>query len=124
MRRVLLHSSTATGLCFVTLFAFLVFIAPGLRSQSISKDPAADNAAQLVTQGRQIFRFDTFGDQTFWGDTLKLHQAIAGSGLGGVGPGVSPKTALSVGLKVDVDALPRNLVGCPSDRVSDPAGGI
>jgi hypothetical protein len=48
---------------------------------------------------RKTFRFDTFGDEAFWGDTLKLHRAIAGSKLGGVGPGVSPRTALSVGLK-------------------------
>jgi len=63
-----------------------------------------------VLQGEQAFRFDTFGDQSFWGDTLKLHQAIEGAGLGGVGPGVSPKTALAVGLKVDIDTLPSNLV--------------
>ena len=41
---------------------------------------------------------------------LKLHQAIEGAGLGGVGPGVSPKTALAIGLKIDVDALPSNLL--------------
>ncbi|MEK6300557.1 MAG: hypothetical protein AABO41_07535 [Acidobacteriota bacterium] len=67
------------------------------------------NAQQMVDAGRQIFRFDTFGDEAFWGNTLKLHQAIAGSVFGGVGPGVSPKTALAVGLKVDVDALPKSL---------------
>ena len=60
----------------------------------------------LVAEGKQTFRFDTFGDQAFWGDTLHLNQAIAGAANGGVGPGVSPKSALSVGLKVDVDALP------------------
>ena len=38
---------------------------------------------------------------------LQLHQAIEGEALGGVGPGVSPKTALAVGLKVDSEALPR-----------------
>lgn len=70
-------------------------------------DPVAQHAKQLVKQGRETFRFDTFGDETFWGDTLHLNQAIAGAPNGGVGPGVSPKTALSVGLKVDVDALPR-----------------
>jgi hypothetical protein len=43
------------------------------------------------------------------GDALKLHKAIAGEKLGGVGPGVSPKTALAVGLKVDSDALPESL---------------
>jgi len=74
------------------------------------KDPVVQNATQKVEQGEQIFRFDTFGDQAFWGDTLKLHQAIEGARLGGVGPGVSPKTALAVGLKVDVDALPSNLL--------------
>jgi hypothetical protein len=68
------------------------------------------NNQQLISQGRQIFRYDTFGDEAFWGDTLKLHQAIAGSKNGGVGPGVSPKTALAVGLKVDVDALPVPIV--------------
>src|SRR5512133_3273385 len=60
----------------------------------------------LVAQGKRTFRFDTFGDQAFWGGTLHLNRAIAGAANGGVGPGVSPKTALSVGLKVDVDALP------------------
>ncbi len=68
------------------------------------------NAEQFLAEGRQIFRFDTFGDQAFWGDTLQLHQAIQGSQFGGVGAGVSPATALSVGLKVDLDALPQNLV--------------
>jgi len=58
----------------------------------------------------RFFDFDTFGDESFWGDTIKLHQAIEGAGFGGVGPGVSPKTALAVGLKVDLDALPPNLV--------------
>jgi cytochrome c peroxidase len=63
----------------------------------------------MIDEGRRTFRFDTFGDQAFWGAALKLHQAIAGSKLGGVGSGVSPKTALAVGLKVDVDALPASL---------------
>jgi mono/diheme cytochrome c family protein len=65
--------------------------------------------AQLFEQGKQIFRFDTFGDEPFWGGTLHLHQAIEGEKNGGVGPGVSPKTALSVGLKVDADALPASV---------------
>jgi hypothetical protein len=65
---------------------------------------------RMLTEGRQTFRFDTFGDEAYWGDTIKLHEAIEGSRFGGVGPGVSPKTALAVGLKVDVDALPGDLV--------------
>lgn len=68
------------------------------------------NARQMIREGRKIFRFDTFGDEAFWGDALKLHQAIAGAQLGGVGPGVSPATALAVGLKVDVDALPEEVI--------------
>ena len=69
-----------------------------------------DRQAQATLDlGRQIFRFDTFGDEAWWGDTLKLHQAIAGARNGGVGPGVSPKTALAVGLKVDSEALPDEL---------------
>ncbi len=72
-------------------------------------DVVADFSRQQVEQGRQVFRYDTFGDQAFWGGVLQLHQAIAGSANGGVGPGVSPRTALAVGLKVDADALPPEL---------------
>ncbi len=68
------------------------------------------SAEQMIREGRQTFRFDTFGDEDFWGGTLGLHGAIAGARLGGVGPGVSPRTALAVGLKVDRDALPDELV--------------
>ncbi|HEY8370585.1 MAG TPA: hypothetical protein VIM86_14855 [Thermodesulfobacteriota bacterium] len=74
-------------------------------------DRAVDrHARRLVEEGRRIFRFDTFGDEAFWGDTLGLHRAIAGEALGGVGPGLSPSAALALGLKVDVEALPRPLV--------------
>jgi len=66
-----------------------------------------NNQAEMLARGRRIFRFDTFGDEAFWGGALKLHQAIAGARFGGVGPGVSPATALAVGLKVDVDMLPQ-----------------
>ena len=52
---------------------------------------------------------DTFGSEAFWGDALQLHKAIAGEKNGGVGGGVTPKAALSVGLKVDADALPDSL---------------
>lgn len=60
---------------------------------------------RLVLRGQGIFRFDTFGDGTFWTDTLRMHEVIRGT----IGPGVSPTTALAVGLKVDVDALPEDL---------------
>ncbi len=76
----------------------------------MEKDQILINANRLTMEGREIFRNDTFGDEAFWGDTLQLHKAIEGEKLGGVGPGVSPKTALDVGLKVDVDKLPKKLV--------------
>lgn len=65
-----------------------------------------DTSAELFRRGQQVFRFDTFGDERFWSDTLKLHSAIAGSNLGGVGPGLSPAAALGAGLRVDVDMVP------------------
>ena len=68
------------------------------------------NANAFLEEGRETFRFDTFGDEVFWGDALQLHQAIKGANLGGVGPGISPSTALGLGLKVDVDALPQPLI--------------
>ena len=69
-------------------------------------DKISANSKDLFERGRTIFRWDTFGSEAFWGDALGLHKAIAGQKNGGVGPGVTPKTALSVGLKVDADALP------------------
>src|SRR5688572_2872712 len=62
-----------------------------------------------VTQARQgthqdgqaIFRYDTFGDEQLWTDVLRMHEVI---------PTVSPATALAVGLKVDVEALPNPVV--------------
>src|SRR5207249_3511931 len=70
----------------------------------------SDDARNMIIEGRNTFRFDTFGDEAFWGDTLQLHKAIEGSKFGGIGGGVSPATALSVGLKVDAEALPDTLV--------------
>lgn len=68
------------------------------------------NADRMLAEGKQTFRFDTFGDEAFWTDALQLHRAIEGEKFGGLGPGVSPKTALAVGLKVDSDALPASLI--------------
>ncbi len=82
------------------------------------------NAKRMFAEGKSIFRFDTFGDEVFWTDTLKLHQAIEGEKFGGVGGGVSPKTALAVGLKVDSEALPAAVVeGIKQGKVNldDPA---
>jgi hypothetical protein len=90
-----------------------------------SFDVAADKYARdMLTEGKQTFRFDTFGSEAFWGGQLKLHQAIAGAKLGGLGPGISPKQALELGLKVDAAAVPKAMAstvkkgGAPLD---DPA---
>ena len=69
-----------------------------------------ENAQRMMEQGKQIFRYDTFGSEDFWGGKLRLHEAIVGQKLGGVGNGVSPKMALALGLKVDAEALPAELV--------------
>jgi cytochrome c peroxidase len=71
-----------------------------------SDDATRLNADRLLSEGMQTFRFDTFGSEEFWGGDLKLHNAIQGQTSGGVGPGVSPKQALELGLKVDMDAVP------------------
>jgi len=86
-----------------------------------------EHAEELFRNGAKIFRYDTFGDEAFWGGTLKLHQAIAGARFGGVGPGVSPATALAVGLKVDVDNVPAAVLdGIRAGTVdlNDPANTI
>ncbi len=64
-------------------------------------DQISANAERMLAEGRQTFRFDTFGDEAFWGGQLRLHEAIAQA---------SPRTALGLGLKVDVEALPKSLV--------------
>jgi len=86
-----------------------------------------ENAKRMVAQGRDIFRDDTFGSEDYFGAALKLHQAIAGEKNGGVGGGVSPKTALSVGLKVDAERVPGPVAaGIKSGAVSldDPASTL
>ena len=64
---------------------------------------AQSGGRALVEAGKEIFRFDTFGDEKFWTDTLRMHEVIATA--------VSPATALSVGLKVDAEALPPGILG-------------
>jgi len=96
----------------VGLILYVGLVAVNLAVSAVNGDPDRSNekaANGLFRQGKQVFRFDTFGDEAFWGGSLQLHRAIEGESLGGVGPGVSPKTALAVGLKVDVKALPEKL---------------
>jgi len=83
------HRFTTTTLLGAALLAWV----------SACSDNGPDEAnPQQLAQGQQTFRFDTYGDETFWTDTLRMHEVISS--------GVSPATALSVGLKVDADAVP------------------
>jgi hypothetical protein len=95
-----------------------VVVATACGSGSDNNAGAASDAdkAALVAQGKDIFRFDTFGDETQWTDTLRLHETISTK--------VDPTTALSVGLKVDAEALPPAVVqGIQNKSISltDPA---
>ncbi|MEO7315604.1 MAG: hypothetical protein ABIW47_10485 [Ginsengibacter sp.] len=70
---------------------------------------------KLVQAGQQVFRYETFGDETFWTDVLQMNKVIE--------TGVSPATALAVGLKVDANALPAAVVAGIQDgsiSLSDP----
>ncbi len=100
----------AVGLAGVPAFAVSGFLdAPG-DAQHTWDQQVRNNTRSMMDQGREAFRYDTFGSEVFFGNTIKLHQAIEGDRFGGVGAGVSPKTALAVGLKVDSDALPPAVV--------------
>jgi hypothetical protein len=101
-----LGSLLALGLATFVVYLGVVLVSGTLAAVS---SPDASQADNVLARGRQIFRFDTFGDQAFWGGALQLHRAIAGNNNGGVGPGVSPKTALSVGLKVDATRIPKTV---------------
>jgi hypothetical protein len=107
---------TLTAALFVTVTALAVSGSAGVQTiRPLVRPGSFDETIQhtsgeLFRSGLQIFRFDTFGDERFWSDTLRLHQALAGAGRGGVGPGVSPAAALAAGLKVDVDMLPQSIV--------------
>ena len=90
MRPVHARSATFAIAVAVALFALTFTFQVSTRAQS------AD-----ARNGREIFRFDTFGDEQLWTTKLRMHEVIQG---------VDPTTALGVGLKVDVDALPAEIV--------------
>jgi mono/diheme cytochrome c family protein len=88
---------------------------------------AAELVERYLREGKEIFRFDTLGSEDFWGGQLRLHEAIMGESLGGSGAGVSPETALAVGLKVDAAAVPPEVAeGIQSGEVdlTDPASTL
>ena len=89
LRIVRIVVSIAIGTTIVAAFG-------GAAEREHADDPA------LVARGKAIFRFETFGDETKWSDVLRLHETIRAA--------VDPTTALSVGLKVDAEALPAAVV--------------
>jgi cytochrome c peroxidase len=92
-----------------SLIAVLFGFTQPVMGDDDNKNSSIKNAVKMIKDGKHIFRYDTFGDEAFWGDQLRLHEAIAGEANGGVGSGVSPNTALALGLKVDINAIPKSL---------------
>jgi hypothetical protein len=96
---------------------------PAVRAQRAPEksfdDRVDDNAKEMLKEGKKIFRYDTFGSEEFWGGKLRLHEAILGEKLGGVGAGVTARQALQLGLKADIAALPKILVEVLKTRAVD-----
>ena len=108
---------TGAVLCVVAALSVGWLVRVHAQDNSVPKNPGdqfdlriKNQAIESARKGRETFRFDTFGDEEFWGGKLRLQRAIEGQQLGGVGAGISPKAALALGLKVDVDALPPAVV--------------
>ena len=108
--RALLFSKIAAAGALLLLALAPLAPAGERHGAAAPNDPIAANAALMVDQGRQTFRYDTFGDQVFWSRILGIHQALKT---------VSPRTALTVGLKVDSEALPPGLLA--HANLDDPA---
>jgi hypothetical protein len=98
-------------------------IACSTRPKNVQTDPAVStakhdsfdgriekNADDLLREGRETFRYDTFGSEAFWGDKLQLHRAILREGKGGIGAGLTARQALQAGLKVDSERVPKLVV--------------
>lgn len=98
------------GMCFIVIALVRCNGSNGqsakVQINNTTIDPIADNAAAMLEEGRNVFRFETFGDEVYWTDALGLHKSIMGEKNGGVGAGLSPKAALGAGLKVDMDVIP------------------
>lgn len=105
-------------LCFIVVLASALFSCHSLRTAGAPENPAVNkyrsdfdesirsNSAAAWEAGRETFRHESFGSEDFWGGKLSLHEVFNGEKHGGVGPGVTPRQALELGLKVDVGRLP------------------
>src|SRR4051794_35061151 len=108
--RKAVRTGALMGACALAGGALFNVSAQSQTEKNAQPPNSTEHGADLVSEGRQVFRFDDFGDNAFWSGALQLDKAIAGRSNGGGGPGGSPKTALSVGLKVDANALPKSVL--------------
>ena len=115
--------SASVSIGFALLVGFGLINAPQANAQApaLQKVPSQSDRQlsaheqRMIEQGRQIFRYDTFGDEQLWTAVLRMHEVIAT---------VPPATALAVGLKIDVEALPETLIAAlraGNVNLSDPA---
>jgi len=120
------HAARTAGIALLVLSSSLVPVLAQVKGKEFEQ-AAAEQARVFLEEGRNIFRFDTLGSEAFWGGKLKLHEAIAGEKLGGKGPGLSPEQALKLGLKVDIDAIPKDVaeaLGKGKVDLTDPASTL
>ncbi|HWI38396.1 MAG TPA: c-type cytochrome [Burkholderiales bacterium] len=99
-------------------FGTVATVMTGCGGGSSPSDSSAADRTALVAQGQQTFRFDTFGDESKWTDVLQMQTVVSS---------VSPATALSVGLKVDADAIPASLaaaIKAGQVDLNDPANTV
>jgi hypothetical protein len=114
--------SVSAGVLTLTgsVLGLLLIAATGAGDPPKKIQPAlARSVLETLREGRETFRHDTFGDEEFWGGKLRLHEAIAGASNGGVGPGLSPLAALTLGLKLDSTELPPPLARGIADGTVD-----
>jgi hypothetical protein len=105
-------------LCLLSVLCAGLFSCHSLKTTGAPENPAVDkyrsdfdesissNSNALWKEGRETFRNESFGSEDFWGGKLRLHEIFNGEKHGGSGPGVTPRQALDLGLKVDVGRLP------------------
>lgn len=87
-----------------------VFMIRPITDGTLFQQSIENNVDQLYEEGLHAFRYDTFGDEAFWTQAIRLNEAVAGEPFGGVGGGLSPEAALGLGFKVDSEALPQGVI--------------
>jgi hypothetical protein len=109
MKNRMLHLGLALSVLAASFLLYSCATQPVETATDETDRGIEEHARKMLTDGRKIFRHDTFGSEAFWAKT-RLHEALAGEKNGGVGPGISPNQALKLGLKVDTGAVPRLIV--------------